>query len=63
MTQRVKKCKHQWTVENFMVPPTQALVVCIRCRTIKKPIGWDSPAYFVIEGSKAEQDRWAGENK
>lgn len=60
MTQKNKKCKHKWTVENVPAPHVQALVVCLKCLTVKKPLGVEGPTlHFVSEGSVSEKNRSA----
>lgn len=50
-------CKrHKWAVENLRVGDgVTALVVCMRCKTIKCPI--DSVVTYAVEFSKADDSR------
>ena len=52
------KCRHRWVVENVLLGSmVVAAVVCLKCQTLKKPIGWDGAVEFVTQGSTAEVDR------
>lgn len=59
-------CDHSWTAENIRTGEhsIQAIVVCLRCNTIKKPLGANgADIQFAIEGSKADLARAPGPAK
>lgn len=58
---KTMKHKHKWEVENVMLGNMlAALKLCRRCRTVKAPVDSGRPAYYVIQGSKAEDARRRG---
>lgn len=53
-------CEHKWDVENIQtwLPDLgkliHSIVLCLKCRTVKKPLLFGD---YVLEGSQAEKDR------
>lgn len=52
-------CQHDWKIENLRTDLPQgaiihAIVVCLHCQTVKKPITFGD---WVLQGSEAEKIR------